>query len=36
MMRKLKRREDMVVVEEEQQFDSLLRKTPLEGSIDLF
>lgn len=36
MMRKLKRREDMVVVEEEQQFDSKLRKKTLEGSIDLF
>lgn len=36
MLRALKRREDMLVVEEEKKFESSLHKKPIEGEIDLF
>lgn len=36
MMRKLKRKQDMSVVEEERQFERKLHNKPMEGSIDLF
>lgn len=36
MMRKLRRREDMAVVEEERSFERSLSQKPVEGSIDLF
>lgn len=36
MLRKLRRREDMVVVEEERQFARKISQKPIEGDIDLF
>ena len=36
MMRKLKRKEDMLVVEEEKQYSQQLITKPVEGDIDLF
>lgn len=36
MLMKLRRKEDMVVIGEEQQFITTLKKKPLEGDIELF